>query len=319
MAPVREGRKQCRSALLTLAAFCLAGLASLPVCAQQQQGAVYGRNAEDQTDTRVTLTVKDQPLEDVIKHIQEASGVNLILAEGIDEKVTLNLVQVEWRIALEIAAEAAGCTLVEKSSNVIKITQPQPVTFNFTGADIKTVIDAIAKVSGASIVTAPNVEGSVHLRITNVPWRTALDTVVKTLGYVVVEDGYNIFRVVHPSSLQEQMITRVFQVKYLRPPPRYTPNIRTEYAEGRAAANTNFDPEKDFTLITALRGALSPNGTLNYFVRNNTVVVKDIPPVVAEIERMLAEIDVEPAAGVHRREVRDDRQHRRPGVRFRHR
>jgi len=176
------------------------------------QPPVYDHNREDRSDTRVTLQVKDQPIEDVIKHIQEASGVNIILADGVSENVTLELNQVPWRVALDIVAEKAGCSLVQKAANVIKVEQPQPVTFEFVGADVKVVIDSIAKVSGASIVVAPQVEGSVHLRITNVPWRAALDTVVKTLGFVVVEDGYNIYRVVHPSSLQEQMVTRVFQV-----------------------------------------------------------------------------------------------------------
>lgn len=287
MAPTREARSRGFASVLVL---CLAVCAT-PGLAQP----VYDHNQEDRSDTRVTLQVKDQPIEDVIKHIQEASGVNIILDDGISEKVTLELNQVPWRVALEIVAEKAGCSLVQKAANVIKVEQPQPVTFNFTGADVKTVIDAIAKVSGASIVVSPQVEGSVHLRITNVPWRAALDTVVKTLGFVVVEDGYNIYRVVHPSSLEQQMVTRVFQVKYLRPPPRYTPKIETVYADAAQQAAASADPNKDFALLTALRGALSKNGKLDYFARNNTLVVKDIPPVVAEMERMLAEIDVEPA------------------------
>lgn len=265
----------------------------------QPPSAPPGGPQEDRGDTRVTLKVKDQPLVDVINHIRERAGVNIMLAEGVDEKVTVDLTQVPWRVALEIVAERAGCILVEKAPNVIRIESPPRVTFNFTGADVKTVIDAIAKVSGASIVTAPTVEGSVHLRINDVPWRTALDTVVKSLGYVVVEDGWNIYRVVSPSSLETQMVTKVFRVKYLRPPPRYAPNIKTEYATDKApkqaAGGAQQDPSKTFTLIQALRSALSPTGKLDFYETTNLLVVRDIPPVVAEVERMLAEIDVEPA------------------------
>ena len=296
MAPFRESRPRGAAALAVLAMM----FAVDPLLAQQP---VYGSNQQDRGDTRVTLEVKDQPIEDVIKHIAEASGSNIILGQGIDEKVTLTLKQVPWRVALDIVAEKAGCSLVQKAANVIQVVQPQPVTFNFTGADIKVVIDAIAKVSGASIVVAPQVEGSVYLRVTNVPWRAALETVVKTLGYVMVEDGYNIYRVVHPSSLEQQLVTRVFPVKYLRPPPRYTPRIDTVYADSlenqqqqqQQGGASQEDPGRNFTLVRALRGALSPNGKLDYFERNNTLVVKDTSPVVNEIERMLAEIDVEPA------------------------
>ena len=276
-----------------LSAMCVAALwmafADQGVYAQNQQNW-FGKNSVDTNDTRITLSVTSQPLEQVVQEIARRAKVNIIVAEGVSETVTVELSDVPWRVALEIIAEKAGCSIEEKASNVLRIVQPQPVTFNFTGADVKTVIDAIAKVSGASIVTAPNVEGNVHLRITNVPWRHALDTVAKTLGYVVVEDGYNIYRVVHPSSLDTQMVSKVFQVKYLRPSPRYRPKIDTLYADSSSQAKTG-----EFPLITTLKNALSGNGKLDYFDRNNTILVKDIPPVVAEIERMLAEIDVEPA------------------------
>lgn len=290
-----EGRRMSRRTLATVAlGIGVAILVGAPVVAQGE--AVYSRNQEDRTDTRISIDVTDQPLGDVLRHIQDAAEVNIILAEGIEEKITLVLKQVPWRIALEIVAEKAGCSLVQKATNVIRVEQPQPVTFNFTGADIKTVIDAIAKVSGASIVTAPEVEGAVHLRITDVPWRTALETVVKTLGFVVVEDGYNIYRVVHPTSLESQMVTKVMQVKYLRPPPRYQPKIQTQYADSATTtAAAEGESGETFSLIKALRGGLSEKGSLEYFSRHNTIVVKDVPPSVAAIERMLAEIDIEPA------------------------
>lgn len=290
--PVGEGsRGNVRGAAVALLAVTLAA----SVGAQGgQPGSIGSYQSDDKNDTRVTLRVKDQPIADVIGYIRERAGVNIMLADGIEERVTVELNQVPWRVALEIVAERAGCVLVEKAANVIRVESPPRVTFNFTGADIKQVIDAIAKVSGASIVTAPNVEGQVHLRINNVPWRTALETVVKSLGFVVVEDGWNIYRVVSPSSLEAQMVTKVLSIKYLRPASNYTPQIKTEYAE-RAGGKQSQDPIKDFTLIQALRNALSPNGKLDYFHRNNILVVKDIPPVVAEIERMLSEIDVEPA------------------------
>ena len=138
MAPFRESRPRGAAALAVLAMM----FAVDPLLAQQP---VYGSNQQDRGDTRVTLEVKDQPIEDVIKHIAEASGINIILGQGIDEKVTLTLKQVPWRVALDIVAEKAGCSLVQKAANVIQVVQPQPVTFNFTGADIKVVIDGWKK------------------------------------------------------------------------------------------------------------------------------------------------------------------------------
>jgi type II secretory pathway component GspD/PulD (secretin) len=263
------------------------------------------KTTADRNDTRVTLHVKDQPVVDVIKYIAERANVNIVPADGITEKVTVDLDTVPWRLALEIVAEKAGCVVIEKAANVIRVEQPPRVTFEFTGADIRVVVDAIAKVAGASVVLAPNVEGAVYLRINDVPWKTALDTVAKSLGYVVVEEPWNIYRVVHPSSLEAQMETKVFPVKYLRPAPFYTPKIKTEYANssgsaqqrqggGGAGGAGGQDVEKTFTLIKSLRSALSGAGKLDYVDRYNVIVVKDIPPVLHQIERILQELDVEP-------------------------
>jgi type II secretory pathway component GspD/PulD (secretin) len=245
-------------------------------------------------DTRVSIHAKDLPLADVIAYLQERAGVNIVLAEGVKEKVTVDLDLVPWRLALETVAEKAGCVLVEKAANLIRVEQPPRVTFEFTGADVRQVIDAIAKVAGASVVVAPNAEGSVYLRINDVPWRTALDTVAKSQGLVVVEDAWNILRVVHPSALEEQLETKVFPVRYLRPPAPYVPKIKTEYAEGTVKPPTQ-DPEKDFTLIKTLRSMLSKSGKLDYIARSNMIVVKDIAPVISQIGRILQEVDLEPA------------------------
>ncbi len=275
-----------------VAAIALAFVLGLPAIGQHPVSS--RRDSPDKNDTRVSLHVKEQPIADVIATIRDRAGVNIVLADGIDEKVTIDLELVPWRLALETVAEKAGCVLVEKAANLIRIEQPPRVTFEFAGADIRVVVDAIAKVAGASVVLAPNVEGAVYLRISDVPWRTALDTVAKSLGFVVVEEPWNILRVVSPASLETQMETRIFPMKYLRPPAPYVPKIKTEYAEGSVKAPSQ-DPEKDFTLIKSMRNALSNGGKLDYISRYNMIVVKDIPPVIAQIEKILQEVDVEPS------------------------
>jgi type II secretory pathway component GspD/PulD (secretin) len=182
---------------------------------------------------------------------------------------------------------------VQKATNVIRVEQPPRVTFDFVGADVKEVIDAIAKYAGTSVVTAPEVKGEVHLRLNDVPWRTALDTVAKTLGFVVVEEEWGIYRITSPDKLTQQLETRVFTLKY-RPPAPYTPKIDTNYADDNRTRPSG-DATKDFTLINALKSALTKSGSLEYHARENMVVVTDTAPALDQIERILNEIDVEPA------------------------
>jgi hypothetical protein len=64
------------------------------------------------------------------------------------------------------------------------------VRFAFEKTDVRKVIDAIAKISGANVVVAPEVQGQVTLRIQDVPWREALDITARQVGAKVTEhDG----------------------------------------------------------------------------------------------------------------------------------
>jgi hypothetical protein len=75
------------------------------------------------------------------------------------------------------------------------------------------------------------VQGTLSLRLTNVPWRDALDVAVKTLGFVVVEEQRGILRVVDPLSLQAQMETHSYQLRFARPPSKYIPKISSEFVQ----------------------------------------------------------------------------------------
>jgi type IV pilus assembly protein PilQ len=258
-------------------------LATLPCAAQVPQEAAL-----------VSVAANAQPLAAFVQELRERSGANILVAPGVDGAVTLKLTDAPWRTVLDLAAEQLGCVVSQRGA-VTLVERPPRVTFDFAGAEIKSVIDSIARVSGTSIVSAPDVEGSVWLRLKDVPWRTALDTVARTLGFVVVDEAHGILRVVRPSALEAQLVTRVLPVRYLRPPPPYAPKIKSEYAEKANKTQASGSEAENFDLLRALRNALTAAGKIEYFSSNNVIVVKDIPPVVDEVERMLARMDVEPA------------------------
>lgn len=240
------------------------------------------------------LDLRDRPLKDVVDYLRAKSGTNIILDEGIDTPVTLpGLKDMHWRTVLELAAEKAGCVVVEIDSNVLKIEKPPRVRFAFDKAEITQVIDAIAKISAANIITAPEVQGTITLRLKDVPWRDALDQVVKTLGFTVVEEDRGILRVVSPATLVDQLTSREYQLRYVRPSSSFVPKIKSEYVEGGIFRSAD-DPSKSFGLVEALKRMLSSAGKLEYMSGKNVIFVKDTKPVLDEIERMIAKIDTEP-------------------------
>lgn len=251
-------------------------------------------------DARVNLRVEGRALSDIVQYLREQSGANIVVLEGADENISLELSDVTWRDALDIAAEAAECVVVERTGGILVVERPARVSYETTGTDITQVIDLIAKLGGANIVVAPEVSGTLSLRLNNVPWRDALDVAVKTLGYVVVEENRGILRVVDPVSLQAQMVTKSYQLRFLRPDSKFKPQIKSEFlmplqAGAARAAGGAGDVEKTFMALQALRKALSPGGEMDYIVRQNVIIVRDTVAVHESIRDMLNRLDVEPA------------------------
>lgn len=252
-------------------------------------------------DARVSLRVEGRRLEEVVQFLRERSGANLVIVpsqEGGEDfaatPITLDLADVPWRQVLDLAAEAAGGIVEERSAGIFAVTQPKTVNFTFSNAQLTEVIDTIAKLADANIVVAPEVSGTLSLRLADVPWRDALDVAVKTLGFAVVEDQRGILRVVDPSTLQAQMETKHYQLRYLRPSGAFVPVINSEFVQGQYNLPTG-NIEADFPIIEALRRALSEGGELNYVRENNTLIVRDTAQVHEQLKDMIARLDVEPA------------------------
>jgi len=258
-----------------------------------QQGQEVQTKAPGSKQTLLTLKLKDRLFKDVVQQIKRKVGVNIIMDEGIDETVTIDIEDVEWRVALDMVAEKAGCVVVQVGKSLLKVEKPPRVFFAFNNAPIQEVIDTIAKISGANIVVAPEVQGTITLRLKNIPWRDALESAAKTLGYAVVEEDRGILRVVPRANLVEDLITKSFQLRYVRPVSHYVPTFSSEYVKNTAPIANQ---KQEFALLEALRRALTANGVgqLDYFERSNVIIVKDTKPVLDEIEAIIAKIDVEP-------------------------
>ena len=56
------------------------------------------------------------------------------------------------------------------------------LTLNFQDIDVRAVLQLLADTSGQNIVVSDSVQGSVTLRLQNVPWDQALDIVMRTKG-----------------------------------------------------------------------------------------------------------------------------------------
>lgn len=67
-----------------------------------------------------------------------------------------------------------------------------PLSLNLSNADIKDVIRAFAQITRTDIAVAPDVQGSVNVNITDMPWDQAFDQIIRENGYAYRTNGSKI-------------------------------------------------------------------------------------------------------------------------------
>jgi type II secretory pathway component GspD/PulD (secretin) len=272
-------------------------IASIPVFL-----ALLATNALAQVpsrEARVTINVVERDMAHIVDYLRDRSGANIEIIDTVEDSISttvvtsLQLTDVHWRTALEIAAEKIACVIEERQGGVLLVTKPAAVIYEARDLDIADVIDMIAITGRANVVIAPEVVGTISVRFNGVPWRDALEVVAKTRGYTVVEERGGVLRVVDPVVLQDQLVTEAYQLRYLRPRGNYVPKIESEFIIGGATPPQGGAAEH-FTVLNALRKALSQAGDLDYIERQNVVLVRDTQQVHETIESILATLDIEP-------------------------
>lgn len=260
---------------------------------------------EANPDARVSLRVKERTLADVVSFLQQQSGANIVVKKGGEKTIDLDLTDVPWRDALDLATELAGCIVESRTAGVLVVDEPHQITYSVKDGNIRDVIEAFAKISGANIVVAPEVQGTLSLSLKEVPWRDALDVAAKTLGFTIVEENRGILRVVDPLSLQTQMVTRSYQLRYIRQPSKYEPILSSEFvqntqqtkkqAQGGASQSQSDLALKKLPIFGALQAALTTGGQIDYVEAQNVIIVRDTAQVQETIKAILERLDTEPA------------------------
>ncbi|MEM7235001.1 MAG: hypothetical protein AAF517_22680, partial [Planctomycetota bacterium] len=294
--------------ILSCVPFCLLGLAGLSVAQDAGNAKGFEQYVEGgsspapvEESDYISLDVKDKDLNEVLKFISRRVGVNIIADSAVKETVTVTFDNVEWRNAIKVIAEQTHCKVIYESARLIRFSQPPSISMEFQDADIKVVLELLAKQAGANIIMSSDIEGKVSLSLRDVPWREALETLVKTAGYVIVSEdttaANEILRVVRPESLRAQRVTRHWQLKHVRPPERYQARMDgvttiatdTQGDEVSEAA----EGSQGFPLADALAKIVSQDGgEMQYDRETNTIIVKDIKPKLDEIDKIIRLVDV---------------------------
>ena len=255
----------------------------------------------------VTIKARNATVDTIVDEFRRLTGWNIVVdKKNIPEDYRIDELIIEKekaRAALAAFVAKAELSMEEVSPTLIMLSRPPRLTFNFRDADIKVVIDMIARVSGANIIVSPDVKGLITMSINNVPWNEVLAAVVRTLNFTTVKEAFGIIRIIHPDELLKQMDSRVFPLRYISPPSVYSAKVeptKTLIGQPLQPAASIEEILNRFVLTKTLSTVLSRDstgrvlGTMTFDPNTNVFIIRDTKVVLDRIGEIIAQLDVEP-------------------------
>lgn len=176
----------------------------------------------------------------------------------------------------------------------------RPVTFNFQDVPVRTVLQLIAEESNLNIVASDTVQGNVTLRLINVPWDQALDIVLQARQLDKRRSGNVVWVAPQPEIAKFEQDKEDARIAIENRAETITEYIPVSYGNAEDIAKLLTDESKGNQSGGSSqsgggqqqsRGFLSSRGSLSFDRRTNTLLVIDIPARVAEIRRLVSQLD----------------------------
>lgn len=152
------------------------------------------------------------------------------------------------------------------------------ISLDVQGAEVETVLRSIAEFSGKNIVASKEVKGSVTLRLRNVPWRHALDMVLRTQALGMVEKGQTIVISNLETLRKEELERRTAERAQEELLPLYTRIVPVSYANSEEMAKS-------------VEKTLTKRGHIEVDKRTNSLLVTDIEERLETAESMIRSLD----------------------------
>lgn len=171
-------------------------------------------------------------------------------------------------------------------------------TVTFDAAPFGEAVREISRRGGANVIFSPGVpvDSPVTLSFAGVPWRDALESILRAHGCAVLHDaGDSILRIVTAGEADREFETRSRPLRYIQPEgARFRAEIVGGSLPGFVARRDAADPDAGQSLIAVLENVKSGGGSVSYESRTNTLVLRDTAGKIQEMLGIVDEIDVAP-------------------------
>ncbi len=173
---------------------------------------------------------------------------------------------------------AANEKLAAQNAGSKKSYTGELITINFQDIDVRAVLQIIADFTGLNIVVSDKVNDRITIRLQNVPWDQALDTVLLYTGLGQAREGNIIFIAPQEDLLAYEGVNLVTEI------------IQINYADAPAIANVLASRVNNANSDHVGAG-LSRHGSINVDARTNMLIVQDTPSQLKIINDLVKILD----------------------------
>lgn len=161
----------------------------------------------------------------------------------------------------------------------------QKISLDLQDADVEHVLRLIASVKDYNLVIDQSVQGSISLRLVEVPWEQALDLVLSQNNLVKIQKG-NILRITTAEKREQELAqlrrSREAEMR-AKQSMKELEELQTEYIQVNYAKAGEMEPQ--------VQEFLSERGKISTDPRTNMLIVSDVPSNLEKIKSVVNKLD----------------------------
>lgn len=156
----------------------------------------------------------------------------------------------------------------------------QPIkNLQFQAAEIRSVLNFLADYGGVNVVVAPDVTGTVTIKLQNVMWRTAMDIIGRTYDLAVVDESDGYIRVLKSETYRKELTE---ERKHVQDQMQLV-GLDTKIIK---ISNSTSDD-----IVNAVKSLMTDRGKAFSDSRSNSIIIQEVPDNMQRLLNFIAELD----------------------------
>ena len=194
-----------------------------------------------------------------------------------------NAYQSDNRLVVEVKPVKEDPTRLFQGSR--KGYQGERLSLNFQNVDVRSLLQVIADFTNLNIITSDSVQGSITLRLKDVPWDQALDIILQSKGLDMRKNGNVILVAPRDELATKEKLDLEARSQIAELEPLHTENFVINYQKAD-------DVKKLISGDGTKQGLISKRGSVVVDTRTNQMFVQETTQHLEEIRHLLARVDI---------------------------